>query len=281
MSNRNDVGMKFIREVLFSNNRLSYYDYYIKLAKKNGYIVTSYIDYLENYKDTDKKVIILRHDIDHTPVKARIMFEVEKKNNVKATYYFRWSTIDYDLAKEMNDSGFEVGLHYETLATYCLKNNINSINNEVIEKAKEELKKEIKEFKEKTGINIKTIANHGHPKNVEIGASNNVLLENEIYKNFGIVSEAYDKDFYKNVNTHIMDNNILTNYGFSYKSNPIDSILRGDKVIVFLAHPQHWKDDFGTRVKMAIKILLHKYTTSTTREFKRINDKALNKENNN
>lgn len=273
--NRCDEGIKFILKSIILNNRFKYYDYYIKLAKKKGYVVTSFKDYLENYKNTDRKVMILRHDVDNIGENVKEMFKIEKESNVKSTYYFRWCTFNYDLIRDMDKSGFEVGLHYETLATYCLENNIDKVDVDIINICKEKLKEEIKLFKDKTGIDIKTIANHGHGKNIELGVSNNILLEDEKYSSFGIISEAYDKDFYRHVDRHIMDTNILTNFGFAYKSNPIESLNRGDKVIVFLAHPEHWKFDFITKLKLIVKLILGRFTLSTSREFKRIENKGI------
>ncbi|MDU1323059.1 MAG: hypothetical protein E6931_16360 [Clostridium botulinum] len=272
---RIDTGISFIFKNIFLNNRFDYYDYYIKLAKERGYVVTSFIDYLENYKGTNKKVLILRHDIDWNSINTKLMFEIEKNNNVKATYYFRWCTMDYDIIKEMNESGFEVGLHYETLATYCLENNITELSDDTIKVCREKLKDEIRKFKNNTNVDMKTMANHGHPKNVELGASNNILLENEVYKDYGIICEAYDKEFYKHVITHIMDNDVMYNFGFSYKSNPIDAINNNDKLIVFLAHPHHWKFNLKNRIKIIIKLIIGRYTTQTNREFKRIEDKGV------
>lgn len=273
LNKRNDVGFKFILENIIKNDRFRYYDEYIKLAKEKGYIITSYIDYLTNHQNSGKKILILRHDIDSITPNTKQMFEIEKNNNVKSTYYFRWNTIDLDLIKQLDKNGFEVGLHYETLALYCEKNNITKVDDNVLEKCRQLLKDEIKEFEHKTNVKVQTIASHGHPKNLEIGLSNNVLLEEEKYSDYHIISESYDKSVYKNVNTHIMDTNILYNYGFAYKQNPIESILKGDNIIIFLAHPDHWKYDFKTRIKMVIKLFIGKYNTSTNREFKRIDDK--------
>lgn len=266
-----DRGVKFILENIFVNNRLKYYDMYIKLAKENGYTVTSYVDYLNSYiNNKDKKVLILRHDIDSITPNPRKVFNIERKNGVKSTYYFRWNTMDAHLINELNENGFEVGLHYETLATYCEKNNITKVDDSIIKICRENLKEEIAEFKRVTGVNIKTIANHGHPINVKLGMSNNMLIEDEDYLEYGILGEVYDKEFYKTVTTHIMDTNIMYNYGYAYKDNPIESILNGDRVIVFLSHPEHWRYSVKGRCKLLIKLLLKKYTTSTNREFKRI-----------
>jgi hypothetical protein len=175
----------------------------------------------------------------------------------------------------MNKLGFEVGLHYETLGKYCDDNNVDKVTDELLIKCTEMLKQEITDFKKVTGIQIKTAASHGHNKNIQLGTSNNILFEGQEYSKFGIISEAYDREFYeKHVTTHIMDNNILYNYGFSYSANPIESILNGDKVIVLLAHPEHWKYSLKLRIIMLVKIFLGRYTRGSNRVFKRISIKG-------
>lgn len=252
---RIDTGEGFVKEIINNNDRMKFYDLYIKLAKAKGYIITSYIDYLENYKDTDKKVLILRHDIDEKSDGTKMMFDIEKKNDVKATYYFRWKTFDLDLIKEISSAGFEVGLHYETIATYCIDNHTRKIGQEEIDKCREILKKEIKDFKLKTGIDIKTISSHGNPINREINIPNNVLLLGQKYSDYGIVSETYDPNIIKNyVKSYICDNDLMKKYGFAYRANPIDSILQNDKVIEFLSHPSHWYYTVYQRAKMYLEV---------------------------
>ncbi|CCJ34286.1 hypothetical protein [Caloramator australicus] len=99
--------------------RFKEYEDIIRLAIEKGYIVTSVIDYYRNYMNKDEKVLILRHDIDVDKKGARIFFEIEKRYNVKASYYFRLSTIDYSLMDDIVKYSSEVGYHYEELATYC------------------------------------------------------------------------------------------------------------------------------------------------------------------
>lgn len=267
---RIDKGYLFLLKVIIFNNRLKYYEAYLRLAKEKGYNIVSYIEYLEKYKDSSSNVLILRHDIDNHTFNVRSMFEIEKSVNAKASYYFRWNTFDKQLMQEIHNAGFEVGLHYETLGKYCDENNINKVDEEVINRCKELLKEEIKLFKERSEIDIKTTANHGHPKNCELRISNNVLLEDQNYEEFGIVSETYDKDFYRTVTTHIMDTDISINCGFAYASNPIESILNNDKVIVFLSHPEHWRFSVSKKIKLLMKFLLFKFTTTTKRNFIRI-----------
>lgn len=252
---RIDTGDGFVNEIIKDNDRMYYYDLYIKLAKAKGYIVTSYIDYLEHYKGTDKKVLILRHDIDDAGPGTQIMFDIERKEGVKATYYFRWCTFDLNLINEIHNAGFEVGLHYETIANYCEDHHTRKIGSAEIAICRENLKTEIKDFKEKTGINIQTISSHGNPINREIHMPNNVLLQGQNYSDYGIVSETYDREILKNeIKSYICDNDLLKNDGFSYRANPIDSIMQNKQVIEFLSHPTHWYYTAYQRSQMHLAI---------------------------
>lgn len=256
-----DAGKSFIDQIIYYNNRLNYYDFYIKFAKARGYVVTSYVDYLKNYKNTNQKVLILRHDIDDTSDATKLMFEIEKKNNVKATYYFRWKTFDKQLIDEISKQGFEVGLHYETIATYCIKYNKYIVTEQDLKKCREILKKEIKDFKLLSGVNIETIASHGNPVNKAIGVPNNVLFYGQKYSDYGVLGETYDRNILKYyIKSYICDADLLEKSGYSYSSNPIDSIMKGDKVIEFLSHPNHWYYDVYNRARMYIQVENGDYT---------------------
>ncbi|OSB14035.1 hypothetical protein [Clostridium botulinum] len=268
---RVDIGGKFLKDIILYNNRFDYYKCYIELAKAKGYIITSLIDYINNYKDSNESVLILRHDVDSKTDNTKKMFEIECKKKVYSTYYFRWETFNKELINNINQNEFEVGLHYETLAEYCIKNNILTVNKEQIDECREILRQEIIDFNKKANVKVKTVANHGHPYNIHLKVSNNILLEDRDYRYFGVELEAYDKKLYEDyIVTHIMDNNIMGNYGFSYKSNPIEAIKRGDKVIVFLAHPEHWRYSLNDRLKMYLNYKNGNYVKSTYREFVRI-----------
>lgn len=269
---RIDKGYMFLVKTILFNNRLRYYDAYLRLAKEKGYKIVSYIEFLEKYQNSSDKILILRHDIDNHTYNIRSMLEIEKSVGARASYYFRWLTFDKELMQEINKSGFEVGFHYETLGQYCEENDISEVNDEIIKKCKKQLNEEIKLFKEKSQINIKTIANHGHPRNCKLHVSNNVLVEEQNYEDFGIISETYDKDFYNKVTTHIMDTDIAINYGFAYNSNPIESILDNDRVIVFVSHPEHWRFSLFKRLRLMARVILFKYTTTTSRNFMRVGD---------
>jgi len=83
----------------------------------------------ENFKFRDfsnsplkKKELLLRHDVDFSPQRARALARIESEVQVRATYFFRlrgadYSILDIEIQKilqEIADLGHEIGLHFET-----------------------------------------------------------------------------------------------------------------------------------------------------------------------
>jgi hypothetical protein len=179
--------------------------------------------------------LLLRHDVDHSPADALKMFEIESKYSVKSTYYFRWSTFQEEIMKKIKDSGFEVGLHFETIATYAKANKLNSIGSEDIEKCRIILEKEIERFILLFG-NLNSICSHGAHENRKFRIPNTVLVNDDIKNKYGIF-EAYDiKDEF---DAYISDRDFTVGV-WRYNINPLEEFDKGTKRIYFLSHPIHW-----------------------------------------
>lgn len=269
---RKDNTIDFLIRVILFNNRIQMYRNYILEAKRHGYQVCSMEQFWQD-KESTKKHFILRHDVDHVSKGTYKMYKIERDCGVVSTYYFRKNTIDEKLMRNMQKNGFEVGLHYETLSDYADENNLDAVSDGDILICRERLKQEIKEFQKILPKKLSSICSHGASANRRICCSNNILLEGEDYKDYGIIFEAYDKEMYeKYINEHIMDNNICINYGFSYKANPIEAIKNGKKNIIFLTHPNHWYQGVLRSIKDFIKIVLGKCTYTSNRVFVRCVD---------
>lgn len=92
---------KRIYDDFFRESRLPLYDKMLKNAIDNGYqfyTIESFNKLIVQKKlDDSIKYAIIRHDIDTDPLTAYELFKIEKKYNIKSTYYFRLSTIDKKL----------------------------------------------------------------------------------------------------------------------------------------------------------------------------------------
>lgn len=76
-----------------------------------------------SYNDKDQdNVVILRHDVDWSPKKAKIMAEIESNHGVQSTYFFLLTSPFYNSfersvrkkIKEIDKMGHDVGLHFST-----------------------------------------------------------------------------------------------------------------------------------------------------------------------
>ncbi len=261
-----------IAGTILLNSRLKKYKYYIQYARKHGYQVLSLEDFFKLADKRSGKYFVLRHDVDHLGIWTRKMFETEKALGVKSTYYFRFSTIDKELIQEMLDAGFDVGLHFETISDYARERSITKKDEIDIEFMKQRLKEDIRRFEEIIGHKTFSCCSHGAPENRALGISNNAITESiRDLSEFGLGFEAYQKEMYEFVDCHIMDSNILYNFGFSYADTPVTAIDSGYANIVFLAHPNHWYLPLKRRIGLLGGLVLGKgKLKKAERKFQRI-----------
>lgn len=269
---------RFVLAVRYlKNNRVAEYEKIIRCALDHGYKVVSLHDYYndmgsEGFKS--KKFLVLRHDVDHISPGTLAMAEVEKRLGVSASYYFRKSSEQDFVIDELVGAGFEVSVHFETIADFVKKNNIKNKQQlfkvDFIEVCVAELESHLKWFREKYNVDCKTIASHGERENVLVETPNNYLTEDDtVYCRLGIDLEAYKKEVVDSFDSYISDTVIEINNGYRYGSSPIDEILKGSKKILFLTHPNHWKYDFKSVVRKIIKSFLVG-NKKTNDKFKRI-----------
>lgn len=181
---RKDHTNRVILGSIFINNRLKWYELYLKLALDFGYKVCSMVEF---YREKPIRALILRHDVDSITPVTRKMFELEKSIGVTNTYYFRFSTYDRKLINDMHEAGFEVGLHYEPIADYSKEKNIQSASEIDFEETCIRLRKEIRLFDEMTGWPSKSCASHGEAENIRLKVSNNILFEIKPPDYFGVL----------------------------------------------------------------------------------------------
>lgn len=234
--------IKRIIRKLIQSSRLDEYRKILMAAMEQGYILTSLADWYENNFYPGKKVLLLRHDVDMNAYCALKMFDIEYKLGVKSTYYFRWLTEDSSIIKKIAREGFEVSLHYETLATYCRKNKIktqSSIKEEDFKKCFDQLLEEKKMFEKKYG-KVKTLSSHGAPRNRKINTPNHVVLNAGNKDLLNIYFETYDSSIMNRIDKYISDSSINTDHKWRNNSDPLDEIRKNTSTICLLTHPQHW-----------------------------------------
>jgi hypothetical protein len=257
------------------NNRIKEYENIIKLALKKDYEIISLRDYVEEKFNNNKKLLILRHDVDHRSLGTKMMFEVEKKYGVHSSFYFRNSTFEAKLMKEIESYGSEASLHFETIADFVKANDIKSKEellkiNDWQKRCLDILKCNIERFRKLIDLPCITIASHGEYENRLVGIPNNYLTEDiSVYDYLGIKLEAYNQDFINKVTCYISDVPIEINDGYRYGVTPIKAIEKDEKIILFLSHPNHWHYSKWKQFKKLVKVLIKGYTNKKE-SFKRI-----------
>jgi hypothetical protein len=83
----------------------------------SGYTPLAVYSYLTGKQRNNKKLIVLRHDIDRKPENALRMAELEHELGIQSTYYFRVPyTFKPEIIGKIHDLGHEIGYHYEVLS---------------------------------------------------------------------------------------------------------------------------------------------------------------------
>ncbi|WP_294742645.1 hypothetical protein [uncultured Prevotella sp.] len=230
------------------------YEAILKAACDNGYEVHTMLSFeqvIEGGRIEGKKYLILRRDIDTADFKIlRKMLELEKKYGVRATYYFRWNTVNVQLMKEISEAGGEASYHFEEIATYCYKHRIRS--KEVMLKRIEEIRdffiSQYAKFKEKTGQPCLTIASHGDYINTRFKFQNKELIDNRVRKTTGILREAYDEPHMNALTCRIADQVEME----EFTSKAVEAIKRGEPVLELLTHPRQWNSPVWVNLKEEI-----------------------------
>jgi len=246
------------------NNRIAEYEQIIKKALDYNYQIISLRDYVEEKYDKNKKLLVLRHDVDHFSNGTTMMFEVEKKYQVNSSFYFRNSTFEPKLMENIEAYGSEASLHFEPIADLVKANGIR--NREELydienwqERCLNILKANLDRYRNLLDIPCITIASHGEYENGLVKTPNNFLTEDVSTYNFlDIKLEAYNRELIEKVTCYISDVPIEINGGYKYGVSPLEAIEKEEKFIIFLSHPNHWYYNLGQQIKKLIKIILKK-----------------------
>ena len=224
-------------------SRLDEYERVIVALKRAGYEHITLRDYNQKLKSKtlgNRRYFINRHDIDTDIKTTRAFFEIEKKHGVKATYYFRLCTFDFNLMEEINRYGSEASYHFEEVAQYCKDNHIKSRQKafEEMEKIKELFKSNFRAIEEGSGAKIRTLCSHGDFVNRELNIINNeITKDKKLRQELGIECEAYDSDIMDSFDIYVADDI----YPIEYKPDSIFSYIGKRRVICMLTHPRPWR----------------------------------------
>jgi len=227
----------------FMASRLREYEEIIKQLSVAGYEHITFKDYSQKLHSNaldNKKYFINRHDIDTDVATAKEFFKIEKKYDVKATYYFRLSTLDFDFMREIESYGSEASYHFEEIAQYCKDKHIKSKDEAIhqMKSIKNIFKNNFKMIEKKVGVKLHTVCSHGDFVNRKLSIINNEITKDDRLRNeLGIVCETYDKDIMKSFDIYIADKP----YPTFYSPESIFMYIGHKDIICMLTHPRQWR----------------------------------------
>lgn len=286
--------MKYLR-ALFERSRWKQYRKLLQKFIDSGYTAIKLHDYVEAYRwkdrpsdlidfmqldDKNKKILLLRHDVDDDPASVYKMANIELELGIRSTFYFRWKTVNDTLIGWLLKNKFDVGLHYESLASHVMY--YEAFNDESVIGTK----------KRKVGVKGYKRRKPGNWKKVDVKPHRRLILTNRLRNEVGhffnstqilkIEMELFRSRFGGNLNLNSIcshghrvnreigvankemlanpfrkENNVFEAYdlldhnltyisdtssvhGMWRNDNPYDAIKRGDKIIYMLIHPCHW-----------------------------------------
>ena len=239
--------MKKIIYRIFNNflmpSRLDKLEKVLLTALSKGYTFISIGDFLDlarnNKLNSNTRYLMLRHDIDTDINTAKAIWQLECRNGLFGTFYFRLQTANIALMRQIYASGAEVGYHFEEIATVVknkgLKGDINLPC--LKEEAGELFCKNLADLRQRSGLPLRGIASHGDFVNRQLGIMNHELLTPAIRQSMSISYESYDAELVNHLSSRFAD---MEYPGIWKPGNPLEAIQRGDQVIKLLIHPRQW-----------------------------------------
>jgi hypothetical protein len=240
------IPMKTIYNRMYADylmpSRLPRYEALLIQARDQGYRQTSVRSWLHALRTGSTgrgPVLVHRHDIDSDLRTTRRMFAIEQKHGVRASYYFRLSTLDVGLMRAIEEYGSEASYHYEELATYAKRQHLK-VPAEVLDRMAQirtEFENNFRMIESALGHKLHTVASHGDFANRRLGLINCAVLEDAALRaRCGIAGECYDAELMSSFDIYISDKP-APQY---FHPMPPQAALGRHGRIFLLTHPSQW-----------------------------------------
>lgn len=190
-----------------------------------------------------KRVLVHRHDIDSDVRTARKMFALESRHNVRASYYFRLSTLDFDFMRDIESAGSEASYHYEEIAAFAKRNHLRDAAQvrHHFPRLRDEFAVNVAQIVSGLGRPLATVASHGDFANRKLKVVNHELLADAaLRKRCGIECETYDDALLKQFDVYISDRKFPIHFA---PLSPFDALGRYDRICL-LTHPVQWETNW-------------------------------------
>jgi hypothetical protein len=250
--------MKTIFRRIYSDylmpSRMADYDALLQLAQQAGYRQISVRDFVLEQAGDGLRTLVHRHDIDSDLRTAAKMFEVETRHGIKASYYFRLSTLDVGFMRAIEEYGSEASYHFEEVADFAKRHHIRDAD--VVRTRfpiiRAQFRQNLERIELALGRKIVTVASHGDFANRRLQVINNEILEDQAFRTrCGIACETYDKALLSRFDMYISDRPppVL------YHPMPPAAAFGRYQSICLLTHPVQWETNWRENTKCNMRRL--------------------------
>jgi hypothetical protein len=227
------------------------YRAFLVTAVAEGYEVVAVERWIASGRPRDRKLVVLRHDVDQHPRSALKMARIEQDLGVSSTWYFRWRTADPRAIAELRGLGFGIGLHYETLTRRVLSAGADPADPAVIADCRRELAEEIRAFGDRHG-GIKSVCPHGDTR--VPGVENALLLRDEDPSGYGIEFDANEAMRGAELGLWLTDRALRAG-GWRDGLDAHAVLASGVNPILGVVHPNNWVAERSLRIDHALGFL--------------------------
>lgn len=232
-------------------SQLAAHENFIGAAREAGYAqmsVRQFLDAQSSGRQRDALAVVHRHDIDTDVRTARKLFEMERRQKITSSFYFRLSTLDLVLMKEIEDYGSEASYHYEELATFAKKHKIKDAAEirRRLPEIRAHFEANFRHIEQRLGRKMTTVASHGDFANRQLKVNNTeILADAALRRACGIECETYDDALLGNIDMYISDRPHPT----YYHPLPPANALGRHRRICLLTHPRQCETNWGANTR--------------------------------
>jgi hypothetical protein len=247
--------MKAFLQRLYSDygmpSRLSMYENLVRAAHGAGFVQTSVRDFYDRARAGQlarTKFIVHRHDIDTDLRTTRKLFEIEKKHGIRSSFYFRLSTVDFGLMREIEAYGSEASYHYEELAAFAKKHKLKdpALVRQRLPEIRKAFRGNLAWFEGQLGKKLRTVASHGDFANRRLKLNNaEILADPQLRQECGIECEAYDAALLDHIDLYIADRPPPQYY---CPASPFDMLDKHDRICL-VTHPRQVETNWAENTK--------------------------------
>lgn len=240
-------------------DRLALYRALLRRVKALDYrfhTMSGYLDAISRGETFTNPVCLLRNDVDSDPLGAARMFEIDREEGVRATYFFRLSTLDVGLISRIAGYGRDVGYHYEEIATAARRLGLRragEIDSHMVS-IQAAFRKNFREFGERTGVAPRIVAAHGDFLNRRLGVTNRKLLTPALMSELGIVADAYDATLHDRLAARFSDRPAPT---WWYPADPFEALGSRPSTVSILVHPRQWVCNWAENTNLTLTRVKH------------------------